>query len=103
MRVWTSLDEGTHNESFGIDNVVVQPKKIRFPIIQQFNNPKDYKGWNCGKIQKCGSYGNICGGYGVKGKGSDIKKTFQLPAGKYSVKLDFIKIDSWFVWCCVVL
>ena len=38
----------------------------------------------------------------MKGKGSDIKKTFQLPAGKYSVKLDFIKIDSWFELCGIL-
>ena len=39
----------------------------------------------------------FCGGYNVKGKGSDIRKTFNLPAGTYSVELDFVKIDSWFV------
>ena len=71
-------------------------------MISHFNNPNNFEGWNCGKIQKCGSYGNICGGSGVKGRGTDIKKTFHLPAGTYSVKLDFIKIDSWFVLrgCC---
>ena len=34
----------------------------------------------------------------MKGKGEEIKKTFQLPAGKYVVSLDLIKVDSWFVW-----
>ena len=66
-----------------------------------FNNPKDFEGWNCGKITTCGKFGNICGGYGVKAKDHDIKKTFMLPAGTYSVSLDFIKIDSWFV-CWIV-
>ena len=62
-----------------------------------FNGSNNFEGWNCGKITKCGKYGNICGGYGVKGKGSDIQKTFQLPVGTYAVMLDFIKIDSWCV------
>ena len=97
VRVWTTLNQGANDESFGIDNVVIQ--KLSTAIIEQFNNPKDSKGWNCGKVQKCGNWGNICGGYGVKGQGSDIKKTFHLPAGTYSVKLAFLKIDSWFVWC----
>ena len=63
----------------------------------KFSNPEDFEGWNCGKITTCGVMGQICGGYNVKGKESDIKKTFNLPAGTYSVELDFIKIDSWFV------
>ena len=67
-------------------------------ITDNFSTPTDDQGWNCGKIQKCGKFGNICGGFGVKGTGSDIKKTFTVPAGTYTVKLDFIKIDSWYGW-----
>ena len=69
------------------------------PILHKstFDYEQDFDGWNCGKITTCGNFGKICGGYGIKGKGSDIKKTFNLPAGKYSVQLDFLKIDSWFV------
>ena len=66
-----------------------------------FYNKKGFDDWNCGKITTCGDFGAVCGGYGVKGKGSDIKKTFNLPAGIYSVQLDFLRIDSWFV--CVML
>ena len=64
-------------------------------------NFKGFDDWNCGKITTCGDFGSVCGGYGAKGKGSDIKKTFNLPAGKYSVQLDFLRIDSWFV--CMML
>ena len=60
-------------------------------------NTQDFEGWNCGKITTCGNLGQFCGGYNVKGQGSEIKKTFMLPAGSYSVELNFIKIDSWFV------
>ena len=56
-----------------------------------------FEGWNCGGITACGKFGQICGGYNAKGKWSDITKTFYLPAGTYSVELDFIKIDSWCV------
>ena len=66
-----------------------------------FYNKKGFDDWNCGKITTCGDFGAVCGGYGVKGKGSDIKKTFNLPAGICSVQLDFLRIDSWFV--CVML
>ena len=65
--------------------------------MSTFYDQKDFDGWNCGKINTCGVFGEVCGGYGVKGKGSDIKKTFILPPGIYSVQLDFLKIDSWFV------
>ena len=92
VRVWTSLNSAANDESFGIDNVVVQ--KLFISETDKFEGT-DSQGWNCGKITKCGKFGNLCGGYGVKGKGSDIKKTFSVPAGTYSVKLDFIKIDSW--------
>ena len=63
----------------------------------EFNNPDDFEGWNCGKITTCGDH-QICGGYNVTSKGADMTKTFMLPAGRYSVELDFIKIDSWFVF-----
>ena len=64
-----------------------------------FNDEQEFDGWNCFKITTCGDFGNICGGFGAKGKGSDIRKTFNnLPAGTYSVQLDFLRIDSWFVW-----
>ena len=63
--------------------------------VSTFHDQQEFEGWNCGKITTCGDFGEICGGYGVKGKGSEIKKTFNLPAGIYSVQLDFIKIDSW--------
>ena len=71
-------------------------------LESKFDTAQDFDGWNCGKITTCGDMGQICGGFNVKGKGSEIKKTFDLPAGTYSVNLDFIKIDSWFVcemWC----
>ena len=61
----------------------------------RFDDLKNFEGWNCGKITTCGKH-QFCGGYNVKGKGSEIKKTFMLPAGTYSVELDFIKIDSWY-------
>ena len=64
----------------------------------KFDDSQVLGGWNCGKITTCGNMGNICGGFNVKGKGSDIKQTFMLPMGTYSVELDFIRIDSWFVW-----
>ena len=62
-----------------------------------FNNPNDFEGWSCGKITRCGKH-QICGGYNVKGAGSEIKKTFMLPAGTYNLELNFIKIDSWSVY-----
>ena len=66
----------------------------------KFDDSEVFGGWNCGKITRCSAMGNICGGFNVKGKGSDIQKTFMLTAGTYSVGLDFIRIDSWFV--CVM-
>merc|ERR1712032_1006771 len=66
-----------------------------FPVsVSRFDRMNDFEGWNCGKITTCGEH-QFCGGYCVKGKGSDITKTFYLPPGIYSVELDFIKIDSW--------
>ena len=65
--------------------------------MSTFYDQQDFNGWNCGKITTCGEFGEVCGGYGVKGKGSDNKKMFNLPPGTYSVQLDFIRIDSWFV------
>ena len=65
--------------------------------MSTFQDEQELDGWTCGKITTCGDFGKICGGFGAKGKGSDIKKTFKLPAGIYSVHFDFLKIDSWFV------
>ena len=65
--------------------------------VHKFDDPDDFEGWNCGVITPCGNLGNVCGGAWVKGAGSEIVKTFKLPAGTYSVELDFIKIDSWCV------
>ena len=110
VRVWTNLDGEATDESFGIDNFVLahskattnpnpNPNIIESIVkIDKFDDPGVLGGWNCGQITKCGAMGNICGGFNVKGKGSDIKQTFMLPVGTYSVELDFIRIDSWFVW-----
>ena len=130
VRVWTSLDMDALDESFAINNVVIQllGKGIcsiccrghyeDIPVesccirccpyvslltarpamhMSTFYNKYDFDGWNCDNIHTCGDWGQVCGGFGEKGKGSDIKKTFTLPAGTYSVQLDFIRIDSWFV------
>ena len=69
----------------------------RAGIVNNFKKKNDFEGWNCGEIRPCGKFGNVCGGYDTKAKGHDITKTFDVPAGNYSVKLDFLKIDSWFV------
>ena len=61
----------------------------------------DFCGYNCDKIQHCGKWGNACGVYGVKGKVSDIKKTFVVPVDIFTVTLDFIKIYSWYVRCVI--
>ena len=66
-------------------------------MTNNFNDKNDFEGWNCGKVTSCGEYGQICGGYDAKGRGHDIEKTFHVPAGKYSVTLDFIRVDSWLV------
>ena len=97
VRVWSNLDGNADDESFGIDNVLVSHFR---EVTDKFDNSNDFEGWNCGKITTCGKH-QFCGGYNVKGKGSEIKKTFMLPAGTYSVELDFIKIDSWCVDVCV--
>ena len=46
---------------------------------------------------KAGSFGNICGGFGQKGKAEKIEKTFTgLESGTtYYLSLDILKIDSW--------
>merc|ERR1712159_145709 len=59
VRVYTTLNSGASDESFGIDNAVLS--KVTFKTIT-----------------------------------ANIKKTFKnLPAGKYKISLQFIKIDSW--------
>ena len=71
--------------------------KVFTTVTAKFDDKNDLEGWNCGAITTCGKFGNVCGGYNTKAKGHDIKKTFEVPEGTYSVTLDFIKIDSWLV------
>ena len=75
---------------------------VKSNIIREYRNdfadPQNFEGWNCGKITTCGELGQVCGGYNTKAASSDITKTFNLPAGTYSVELDFIKLDTWFVY-----
>ena len=63
----------------------------------KFDDKSNFEGWNCGAVTTCGKFGNVCGGYNTKARGHDIKKTFKVSGGTYSVTLDFIKIDSWLV------
>merc|ERR1712025_262489 len=99
VRVYTQLNSAANDESFGIDNVVLKQLSSGASfktITANFQKTNDFQGWNCVKITSCGSLGNICGGFNTKAKSHDIKKTFKnLPAGTYTVSLDFIKIDSW--------
>ena len=69
------------------------------PVTNNFDDKNDFEGWNCGEIQACGKFGNICGGFDVKGRWTDIKKTFEVPEDLYRVKLTFIKLDTWLVKC----
>ena len=71
-------------------------------ITSSFKDPTNFEGWNCGKITTCGKFGNICGGFNAKAKSHDITKTFTVSAGTYAISLDFIKIDSWLVFCFVL-
>merc|ERR1712072_1267404 len=80
-----------NNCNFYSTNYLCQP--IQKAYRSDFSKNTD--GWSCGKITTCGKFGKICGGYGVKGKGAEIKKTYKAPAGAYSVSLDFFKLDSW--------
>ena len=71
---------------------------IATEAADKFDDKKDFEGWNCGKITTCGALGQFCGGFNVKGAGSDLSKVYtNFAAGTYSVELDFIKVDSWFV------
>ena len=97
VRVYTELDSAANDESFGIDNVKLTKLDDNYALKANFQNAADFEGFNCVKITDCGSLGKICGGYNTKAKSHDIKKTYYLPKGKYTVSLDFIKIDSWFV------
>ena len=65
-------------------------------LLSNFEN-SNLDGWSCGAITSCGSYGNICGGYGQKGKDATIEKTFTgLVAGTiYDLTLDLLAVDSW--------
>ena len=101
LRVTTKLNSAANDESFGIDNVVLKQLSSGSggfkTLTANFQNDKDFQGFNCVKITNCGSLGKICGGYNTKAKSHDIKKTYKnLPDGTYTVSLDFIKIDSWF-------
>ena len=66
-------------------------------FFSQFDHLRDFEGWNCRKIITCGDFGQICGGCNTKGGDADIRITFTLHVGTYSVELDFIQIDFWFV------
>ena len=32
----------------------------------RFDGASGFRGWSCGKLTSCGSYGKICGGFNVK-------------------------------------
>merc|ERR1712159_649953 len=82
VRVYTTLNSAANDESFGIDNVVLK-KTVFKTLTANFQNAKDFEGFNCVKITDCGSLGKICGGYNTKAKSHDIKKTYKnLPACK---------------------
>ena len=108
VRVYTTLNSAGNDESFGIDNVMMMKAKddsgggggngngggSSGKMTATFDNG-DMQGWSCDKITTCGSLGKICGGYNTKAKSHEIKKTYKVDPGKYTIIFDFIKIDSW--------
>ena len=101
VRVYTTLNSAGDDESFGIDNVMMMKvgdtsggKGPSEKMTATFDNG-DMQGWSCDKITTCGSLGKICGGYNTKAKSHEIKKTYKVDPGKYTIIFDFIKIDSW--------
>ena len=64
-------------------------------VSHNFENGNQ-NGWTCGGITTCGSLSKICGGYGKRGKGQSISRTFNvLPDSAYIVEMDILAIDSW--------
>merc|ERR1712019_53255 len=55
VRVYTQLNSAANDESFGIDNVVLK-KAVFKTLTANFQDTKDFEGFNCVKITTCGSY-----------------------------------------------
>ena len=79
---------------------IIPAKAQEASVLVKFDDLENFEGWNCEKITTCGELGQVCGGFNVKAKESEITKKFTLPPGTYTVEMDFIRIDSWFV--CVI-
>jgi len=94
IKVTSTLDQASQDESYGISNVKISPQVVPDTYAATFSG-NDMDGWDCGTIQTCGSLGEICGGKDHKGKGSSIERSVDLAAGTYKLTLDFIKVDSW--------
>ena len=93
------MNSDAKDESFDIDNVVLKKLPPFKTLTANFQDTKDFEGFNYVKVTNCGSLDHICGDYNTKGKSHFIEKTYMnLPVGLYEVSLDFIEVDSWFVW-----
>jgi hypothetical protein len=88
VRVDTTLNQGAGDESFAIADVQVTQESLMRTNFEA----GEMDGWDCGAITSCGDYGSICGGFGQKGSGATISKTFNVQPGNYDVALDFIKV-----------
>ena len=96
IRFDSRTDEGLWNESFAIDNFVVEalPSKSVVVAAESFN--LNALGWSVPELGL--DLGRDGGRFlGRFDKDVDVEKTFDLPAGVASlrVEFDFIEIDSW--------
>merc|ERR550514_892859 len=62
LDIWSSINQHSHDEAWGIDNVILEKQDGMFRYTQNFESGED--GWSCNGITTCGHWGKICGGFG---------------------------------------
>ena len=88
---------GYRNECEAVEDT---KRVVSYTTINLYENSfeSDMDGFSCVDITSCGSFGNICGGYGKTGGNHVIKKTFtnNIAVGdEITVTLKFFQIDDW--------
>jgi hypothetical protein len=93
LQWWSTVDQGSTDESFGINNVRVLRTRL-LDNVKAWRYPT-YSGWYRGTQRStCGGYGML-GGYGQFGARYYTYINLNLPSGNYYVTFKYYFVDSW--------
>jgi hypothetical protein len=100
IRAYTNINEGAHNEAWGLDNVQISTgtkAEINGKTLFEDNFDDGCDGYTPCSRSTCGKYGSILAGHNIGGAGYQTNKKYLIGKGikRAVISFGYVKIGSW--------